>query len=55
MPEAQEGSAGLRRLSPNNRMQRSVNHKVHGARTRHAVGQPISALIAHSSAADAGR
>jgi hypothetical protein len=43
------------RLSPNNRFQRSVNHKVHSARTRHAVGRPICALIAHSSAAEPGR
>ena len=55
VPKSQEGSAGLMRLSPNNRFQRSADHKVHGARTRHAVGRPICALIAHSSAAEPGR
>jgi hypothetical protein len=53
--KSQEGSAGLMRLSPNNRLQRSVTYKVHGARTRHAIGRPTCALIAHSSAAEPGR
>ena len=58
MLPAAKGSRSFRRRigpSPNNRMQRAVNHKVHGARTRHAIGRPTCAQIAHSSAADAGR